>query len=125
MTQITRKDEPGLLDAYLHYYYVCSDGSVTAAFKSAWPLKRRGIAYISRSSFFNVISCQKRQGIRHAVDYSILLSLLCFFFSLMCFVPLCLIASKLGTIWRGCHFRVCPFCLSVSFHIEMPPKNWG
>ncbi len=31
MTQITRKDEFGLF-GYLHYCYVCSDGSVTAAF---------------------------------------------------------------------------------------------
>ncbi len=31
MTQITRKDEFGFF-GYLHYCYVCSDGSVTAAF---------------------------------------------------------------------------------------------
>ncbi len=97
-------------------------------FKSAGPLKRRGVAYISRSSFFNVISCQKS-----AREYGTRSRLFDSFseLTLFCLSPRVFCATLLNCIQAWNHLErlsfpsLSLFCLSVSFHTEMPPKKLG
>lgn len=99
-------------------------------FKSAGPLKRRGIAYISRSSFFNVISCQKsarEYGTRSRLFDS-------FSLTLFCLLPRVFCATLLNCIQAWNHLERLSFLESVLFFLfvclflftqKCHPKNWG
>jgi hypothetical protein len=99
-------------------------------FKSAGPLKRRGIAYISRSSFFNVISCQKNAreyGTRSRLFDS-------FSLTLFCLLPRVFCATLLNCIQAWNHLERLSFLESVPFFLfvclflftqKCHPKNWG